>query len=163
MPVDKLSDYGIDRMDDDQIHGFLSSQSVGVLGLPAEGAPSMRPLSFWYDGESRVYFVYVRSTENRKEELSDRADTARFLVYRQDTPFNWTSVLLTGPIENVPESERDAVEDAIEMRWRPDVFEQASSSENVKLYQFRIEDQVGIRQMGLPPEFETDSTDDRSE
>ncbi|WP_254526100.1 pyridoxamine 5'-phosphate oxidase family protein [Natrinema caseinilyticum] len=163
MTIDDFGDDGMVRMDEDQIRGFLSSQSVGVLGLPAETAPVMRPLSFWYDGESRLAFLYVRGAGSRKAELSDRSVVARFLVYRADTPFNWTSVLLTGPIETVPEAERDALEDAMEMRWRPDVFERASTSENVTLYQFRIEEQTGIRQMGLPPGLENASSEQGSE
>jgi len=55
----------------------------------------MRPMSFWFDGESRLYFLY-----------------------RAETMFNWRSVLLTGTISEVPESERDAVRDAMELYRR---------------------------------------------
>lgn len=83
--INELSDYGITKIDNDEIPGFLSSQSVGVLGLPTADAPVMRPLSFAYDGESRVYFLYILGSESRKEDLSDRADVARFLVQRGHT------------------------------------------------------------------------------
>jgi len=163
MTIDELSDYGMDRMNDDEIRGFLSSQSVGVLGLPTENVPVMRPLFFWYDGDSQIYFLYVIGPGSQKEDLSDRADVARFLVYNVDTPFMWTSVLLTGPISDVPESEREPIEDVMEMRWRPDLFEQAGTSENTKLYQLQIEDQAGITHRGLPPAFDTGSPKDQSE
>ncbi|MFD1565608.1 pyridoxamine 5'-phosphate oxidase family protein [Haloarchaeobius amylolyticus] len=163
MTIDELSDYGMDRMTDDEIRGFLSNQNVGVLGLPTENVPVMRPLFFWYDGEARVYFLYVLGSESQKEDLSDRADAAQFLVYNVDTPFMWTSVLLTGPISDIPESERESVEDAMDMQWRPDLFERAGASENTKLYQLQIEDQVGLTHRGLPPAFETDSSENRSE
>ena len=163
MTIDELSDYGMDRMADDEIRGFLSSQSIGVLGLPTENVPAMRPLFFWYDGESQIYFLYVIGPESQKEDLSDRADAARFLIYNVDTPFMWTSVLLTGPISDVPESEREQVQDAMEMQWRPDLFERAGTSETTKLYQLQIEDQVGIAHRGLPPAFDTDSSETQSE
>jgi len=163
MTTDELSDYGMVRMNDDEIRGFLSSQSIGVLGLPTENVPVMRPLFFWYDGGSQIYFLYVIGPESQKEDLSDRADAARFLVFNVDTPFMWTSVLLTGSISDVPESEREPIEDAMEMRWRPDLFERAGTSENTKLYQLQIEDRAGITHRGLPPAFETDSSEDQSE
>lgn len=143
-------------MTDDQIDGFLSSQNVGVLGLPAENAPSMRPLSFWFDGESTIYFLYVLGPDSRKARLSERADAARFLAYRAETPFNWRSVLLTGSIEAVSEDERTAVEETMEMRGRPDVFERASTVENTELYQFLIDERTGIEHLGLPPGLERD-------
>lgn len=156
MTLDTLEEYGMARMDDGEIEGFLSSQSVGVLGLPSEEAPVMRPISFWFDDGSGIYFVYVHDEGGRKRELSDRADVGRFLVYRTDTAFNWTSVLLTGPIETVPEREHDDVTGAMEMSRRPAVFERASSAERTELYRFRIEEQHGIKHRGLPPGLETD-------
>ncbi|WP_254543699.1 pyridoxamine 5'-phosphate oxidase family protein [Halomarina pelagica] len=162
MTIDDLGDYGMVRMDDEAIRGFLSSQSVGVLGLPAEGAPAMRPMSFWFDGDARLYFVYVLGSDNRKGELSDRAEAARFLVYRAETPFNWRSVLLTGTIDEVPASDRDAVRSALEMKWRPDVFERAGASEATTLYRFQIEERVGIEHLGLPPGLEAPPAEDRS-
>lgn len=163
MTVDGLSEYGIERMSDTNIHGFLSSQSVGVLGLPTGTVPMMRPLSFWFDGDSTLYFVYVHSGDSKKEKLSQQAEMARFLVYSAETPFNWRSVLLTGSIGEVPESDRRAVLDAMEIRWRPDLFEQANVSEPTVLYQFAIRDQAGIKHLGLPPGFEAVSSDDQSD
>jgi hypothetical protein len=163
MTVDELDDHGIERMDDEEMRGFLSSQSVGVLGLPAESAPTMRPISFWFDGESELYFLYVLGSESRKERLSDRADAARFLVYSAETRFNWRSVLLTGRIESVHRSELASLEDEIEMRGQPDAFERASESTATALYRFRIDDRTGIKHLGLPPGFERDSVADDAE
>ncbi|NHN49198.1 pyridoxamine 5'-phosphate oxidase family protein [Halostella sp. JP-L12] len=153
MTTDELGDYGMERMDDEEIGGFLSSQSVGVLCFSAEDAPDMRPMSYWYDGEDSVYFLYVVGSNSRKEALTRRADTVRFLVYRANSTFEWRSVLLTGTIEEVPESERDAVLDAAELKWRPELFERASASEDTKLYRLRIEKQDGIKHSELPPGF----------
>lgn len=154
MTLDELGEYGMARMDDDEIDSFLSSQSIGVLGLSTADAPLMRPISFWFDGDETVYMPYVLGASSRKKERSDAVDTARLLVYRAETPFNWQSVLLTGGIAPVPEEKRDEIEDALETRWRPDVFERATAEGTTELYRLRIEDRAGIKHLGLPPAFE---------
>ena len=160
MTTDELSEHGMVRMDDEAIRGFLSSQSVGVLGLPAEGAPALRPMSFWFDGDSRLYFLYLTGSSSRKVVLSDQATVARFLVYRAETTFNWRSVLLTGQIGEVSDDERtDLVEDA-ELDGRPDLIERASTAENTRFYRLEIEDQSGIKHLGLPPGFANEKTAD---
>jgi nitroimidazol reductase NimA-like FMN-containing flavoprotein (pyridoxamine 5'-phosphate oxidase superfamily) len=142
-------------MADDRIRGFLSSQQVGVLGVATDGAPSMRPLSYWYDGESTLYLQFLGTDGGRKAILSSQADAARFLVYRTETRFNWRSVLLTGTIEAVPDDEREAIEAAVEFE-RPDALAAASGAEEHRLYAFHIDEWTGIEHLGLPPEFESD-------
>jgi len=163
MTVKELEAYGMERMDDEEIRQILSTQDVGILGLPTgeDGihpgrAPSLRPLTFWFDGEDTLYFLYVLGASSRKVELSERAELARFLVYRVETTFNWRSTLLRGSIERVPEGKRDEIKEEIEIPWRPDVFERASESEDTRIYQFEIEEQTGIKQLELPPELRTE-------
>jgi nitroimidazol reductase NimA-like FMN-containing flavoprotein (pyridoxamine 5'-phosphate oxidase superfamily) len=156
MTTDELHEYGVVPMDDDEIRGFLSSQSVGVLGLPSDGAPVVRPLSFWYDGDARLYFLYIVGASSRKEQTSIAADAARFLVYRAETQFNWRSVLLTGRIDEVTDAGQATVPEAMEFAGRPDVLERASQSEETKLYRFAVEEQSGLKHLGLPPAFENE-------
>lgn len=161
MTVAELEDFGMLQMDSEDIEKTLERTSVGVLGVPTDSAPLLRPLSFWYDGESALYFVYVLGTDSRKVTASDHADVARFLVYDIETTFNWRSVLLTGPIERVPEDERMAIEEQIDTAWEPDVFERAAETEATALYRFRIDDRAGIKQLELPPELRTESSSSR--
>jgi hypothetical protein len=155
MTLDELEAYDMVRMTAEEIDGYLTSQSVGVLGLPTDGPPSLRPMSFGYDADAaRLYFLYVLGSESRKEELSRHAETARFLVYTAETPFNWRSVLLTGRLGEVPGDEREHAEAVLAEAWRPDVFERASASESTKLYRFDVEERVGMKHLGLPPGFE---------
>ncbi|MHB9285716.1 pyridoxamine 5'-phosphate oxidase family protein [Halobacteriales archaeon Cl-PHB] len=156
MTVDVLGDHGVVRMDGDQVRGFLRNQTVGVLGLPAEGAPYLVPLSYGYDGEDTLYFTYVVGTESRKAALSELAEAARFLVFHVDTPFNWASVLLTGTVDEVPESRWDDLEAAFADAWDPDLFQTAKSVEDVRVFAFDVEESVGIKHTGLPPGFATD-------
>ena len=154
MTVDDLAEYGMEPMTDETIRRFLSAQSVGVLGISTEGEPLLRPLSFWFDGDSAIYFVYVLGGESRKETASSNTETARFLVYSAETPFQWRSVLLSGSLSEVPESELSTVLDEMEIRWRPELFTQASVDEPTALYRFEITEQTGIKHLGLPPALE---------
>jgi nitroimidazol reductase NimA-like FMN-containing flavoprotein (pyridoxamine 5'-phosphate oxidase superfamily) len=154
MTLEAFAAYGIERMDDDAVRTFLTTQSVGILGLPADGAPALLPLSFGYDGESTLYFTFVLGTDSEKRALSERAESATFLVYSADTAFTWQSVRLTGHIEPVPDDELDAARDALENAWRPTLFEQTTDAVDAVLYRFVVADWSAIRQTGLPPEFD---------
>ena len=154
MTVDDLTEHGIERMDDEAIDGFLSSQQVGVLGLPADGAPTMRPLSFVYDGDDCLYLHYIVGSESEKATASDRASAARFLIYKAETTFNWRSVLLTGQIDPVPDDERDALEAQMTLPWQPDRLDAAGIAEGTALYRFTITERHGIKHAGLPDGFE---------
>ena len=152
MVVDEFDAKGVRRMDDDEMTRFLSSQHVGVLALPTDGAPAMRPLSFWFDGDEGVYFSYV-GAGSRKAALSDRAETARFLVYRAETRYNWRSVILTGTIDEVAESEAVAVAEEMDLGRRPDVFERGGEAAETTLYRFTVTEWTGVSHVGIPPGF----------
>ena len=91
MSIDELEQFGLVRMDDAEIRSFLASQGTGVLGFPTADAPYLLPMSYGFDGESRLYFTYLVSSESRKATLSERTDVASMLVYKADTKFNWQS------------------------------------------------------------------------
>ena len=153
MSVSELGEYGMERMGADEIGQFLDTQRTGVLGLPSEDGPYLLPLTYGYDGESRLFFTFVLGAESRKETLSDRADDASFLVYRVDSMFVWESVLLSGSIEALPESEWHVALDALTDAWRPEVYEEADLSRGTQLYAFEIEDRSGIKHASVPPGF----------
>ncbi|MCU4750655.1 pyridoxamine 5'-phosphate oxidase family protein [Halobacteria archaeon AArc-curdl1] len=156
MSVDELREYGLAEMDDDEMRSFLASQKTGVLGLPGEGGPYLLPLSYRYNGNNRLYFTFLLGSSSRKETLSEGADAASFLVYKVDTMYNWESVLLSGTIDAVPESEWGDLEEPQNHVWQPSLFEEASLSGSVKIYEFRIEDLTGIKHQGLPPALQPD-------
>jgi nitroimidazol reductase NimA-like FMN-containing flavoprotein (pyridoxamine 5'-phosphate oxidase superfamily) len=157
MTIDDLTDYGMVRMDDEEIRALLSSHSIGVLGLPAADAPCLRPLSYGYDeAEDALYFLYIVGSGSRKAALSDRADAARFLVYSAETQFNWRSALLTGHVDRTAESEAADVDDRIDLPWQPDLFRRAGAEERTRLYRFAITDWTGLKHVGLPPAFAAD-------
>lgn len=155
MTVDQLSDFGIHEMDHDEIEGFLASQSMGTLGLPTDATPYpyLIPMSYGYDGGSRLYFYFVVGDSSRKAELAEEAERAAFLVYSAETAFNWESVGLAGPIRNLRADECGDIEETATPTWRPELFEIASESLQTQVYEFRIEEHNGVRHTGLPPAF----------
>jgi nitroimidazol reductase NimA-like FMN-containing flavoprotein (pyridoxamine 5'-phosphate oxidase superfamily) len=154
MTVEELHSFGLRRMDDGEVRDFLANQGFGVLGLVGEDAPYLVPLSYGFDGEASLYFTYLQGADSRKEALSERGATARFLVYAAETAFNWRSVLLTGTIQPIPRSEWPAISADLSDAWRPDLLERASEELSVSVYAFRVDERTGIKHAGLPPDFE---------
>lgn len=154
MTVEELGSFGLERMTDAEVDDFLANRGFGVLGLPGEDAPYLLPLSYGFDGEASLYFTYLRGTESRKAALSGRGRTASFLVYATETAFNWRSVLLTGELQPIPESEWPAIAADLSDAWRPDLLERAGEELSVSVYAFRVTDRSGIKHVGLPPELE---------
>lgn len=153
MAIDELTHFGIDEMTDEEIEGFLSSQSMGTLGFPTDTEPYLIPMSYGYNEGSRLYFYFVGSNGSRKIELADQAKTATFLVYSAETAFNWESVRLTGTIQKLPRDRRGDIAETATPTWRPELFETASKSLETQIYEFQIEEWTGIRHTGLPPGF----------
>lgn len=153
MTVEELRSFGLQRMTDGEVRDFLENQGFGVLGLPGEDAPYILPMSYGFDGEASLYFTYLRGTDSRKGTLSERGTRASFLVYATETAFNWRSVLLTGEIQPIPESEWPAITADLSDAWRPELLERASEELSVSVYAFRVADRSGVKHAGLPPEF----------
>lgn len=164
MSVEELRAYGLEQMGDDEIRGFLSSQGLGVLGLPTEGAPYLFPLSYDYDGEDCLYFTYLVGEGSRKRRLSERTETASFLVFSADSMFNWESVLLTGRLRQRRPEEPEGPREGSQRAWRPDLFRRADLSGGIEVFVLDIEERSGIRHTGLPPGMEpraAEPTDER--
>jgi nitroimidazol reductase NimA-like FMN-containing flavoprotein (pyridoxamine 5'-phosphate oxidase superfamily) len=154
MTVENILGSELVDMEDEAIRAFLSNQSTGVLGLPTDGVPYLLPMSYGFDGDMTLYFTFIGGQNSRKRRLLADTDRARFLVSDVRTQFNWESVLLTGTVSPVPETDWDEVAPILEDVWRPDVFEAAMDTEEITLQQFVIDDWSGLRQTGLPPGFE---------
>lgn len=151
MTIDELREFGLAELTHDEITGFLSSQRVGVLALSGDRGPYVLPISYGYDGDDRLYLTYVLGGSSRKATLTESSETARFLVFTVDSPYSWESVLLTGRLEPVPEERWDDLESVLAEAWRPAVFASATDDQQVRVYEFRIEERTGVKHQGLPP------------
>lgn len=151
MTLDELENYGMAELTDEEVESFLSSHSLGVLGLPTENVPYLIPMSYGYEGGVNLYFFFVSGTESRKEALATAGEQASFLVYSAETMFQWRSVLLEGSIRQLSGDDRAELTEETSPKWRPELFEQASESERTQVYEFDIEEWSGIKHTGLPP------------
>lgn len=146
MSISAIVESGMVSMDDDQISDFLTQQGVGILGIPDEEFPYLVPLSFGYDGDSAIYFVYLLfGTESRKETLTDQAQRGRLLVYNARSMHEWQSVSATGQISAINDDEWDTLQATMENAWHPDLFSSATPMRGVRGYRFDIEDWAGVQ------------------
>lgn len=146
MSTDELLESSADSMTDEQVQEFLTEQGVGVLALPGSEIPYVVPMSFGYDGDSVLYFVFLLfGPDSRKETLSERGRAARFLVYRARSMYDWQSVSLAGQISAVAEDEWEELQSAMQNAWHPNLFSSASPMRGVKGYQFQIDEWTAIR------------------
>lgn len=157
MTVEQLQEFGMERMSEEAIRGFLEAQGMGVLALPDADAPYLLPLSFGYDGADTLYFTYIVGAESQKARLSADTTRARFLTYNAESPFSWRSVVLTGQLAELPQSNWGDHTDAIlDNAWHPAIFDSAIETMDILVYQFAIEDWSGVRHSGLPPGLDAD-------
>ena len=146
MSIGAITESGIVSMDEGEIGEFLTAQGVGVLALPDEEFPYLVPLSFGYDGESALYFVYLLfGTESRKETLTDRASKGTFLTFDAASMHEWQSVTATGRLTAVADDEWDDLQATMENAWHPDLFASAEPMRGVEGYRFDIEELSGIQ------------------
>jgi len=132
-------------MSDLRIREFLTDRGVGVLGLADGGTPYLIPMSSGYDGGDALSFPYLLfGPESRKQELSDRAEKARFLVYHARSVHSWRSVSIVGSVDPVAGDERDSLRGAMENAWHPDLFTAASLMRGVAGYRLAIDDWTGL-------------------
>lgn len=154
MSIAELGKSGLEQMDEEATRNFLLNQGTGVLALPTGGTPYVIPMSFGYDGDSRLYFTFVLGPRSRKESLVDETSTASFLVYDAKSPFIWQNAFLTGTLSEVPPDEFDRALATMTNAWHPDLFENAVLSGGTKVYQFEIAERSGVKHVGLPPRFQ---------
>ncbi|WP_128477419.1 pyridoxamine 5'-phosphate oxidase family protein [Halorussus pelagicus] len=96
------------KMNSDAASAFLERKGWGCLTLAEGGNAYSLPMSFGYDGEGTAYFHLQTDERGEKMAYLDATESATLLVPEVRPP-DWTSVMVRGPIERVPEAE---VEDA---------------------------------------------------
>ena len=146
MSITEFRDAPVEQMSETEIERLLREQGVGVLVLPTDDLPYVLPLSFGYDGDNCLYFLYLLfGEESRKENLSDSVERARFLVYSAVSMDEWRSVVLTGTITDVQEEEWDRLQAAMENAWHPNLFSGATPMRGVKGYQLSITEHTSLQ------------------
>lgn len=147
MSIDAIAESTAASMSEEQMGALLEAEGVGTLALPTGDLPYLVPISFGYDGETTLYFVFLLfGAESRKETLTNEAGRGRFLVYRARSVYDWQSVSVAGRITAVEEGEWDGLRSAMENAWHPNVFSAAHPMRGVRGYRFEIDEWTGIQQ-----------------
>lgn len=146
MSIAALTESGMTSMDDDEIRAFLTRRGVGTLALVGDGVPYQVPLSFGFDGDSAIYFVYLLfGTASRKETLTKETSRGHFLVFDATSMHEWQSVSATGSLTEIDDEEWDALIDTMENAWHPDLFASAEPMRGVSGYRFDVDDWSGVQ------------------
>ncbi|WP_276300073.1 pyridoxamine 5'-phosphate oxidase family protein [Halorussus lipolyticus] len=107
------------RMESKASAEFLEGQGWGCLTLADGGEAYSVPLSFGYDGDSTLYFQVQTDDDSDKMAYLDATTTATFLVPEVQPP-EWSSVIVRGAVEKVPDDEADEAYSAFaDNAWFP--------------------------------------------
>lgn len=145
MSIAALTESGMTSMDDEKIRAFLTDRGVGILALEGDDVPYQVPLSFGFDGESSLYFVYLLfGTESRKETLSAEHRRGHFLVFDATSIHEWQSLSATGTLTEIDDDEWPTLQETMENAWHSDLFASADPMRGVTGYRFDVDEWSGV-------------------
>jgi nitroimidazol reductase NimA-like FMN-containing flavoprotein (pyridoxamine 5'-phosphate oxidase superfamily) len=84
-------------LDKDQIDQLLRSETVGRIGVHADGRTYVVPTTFVYDGDA----IYGHAAEGLKVRMMRESESVCFEVDRIDDMANWRSVIAWGTYEEL--------------------------------------------------------------
>ena len=133
------------EMNDAGIDEVLTETGIGVLSMSEGGEPYGVPLSFGYDGNDRLYFVFLgASTELRKEAYAEQASVASFTTFDVDPDGSWRSVIVAGPLDRITIDEWDVAREALaDNAYRSNLFSDHEIQENPNVWALEIRDRSG--------------------
>lgn len=137
-------------MDDAETETFLRERGIGVLSLASDAEAYGVPISFGYDGDDRLYFVFLRVGErSRKEEFAETTERASLTAYDVESKHVWRSVIARGRIRQVADDEWDAVEESIgDNAWYPSLFSESEPMKDIQGWVLEIEELTGQKSEG---------------
>ncbi|MFA1610212.1 pyridoxamine 5'-phosphate oxidase family protein [Halobellus rubicundus] len=133
------------RMDDSAIDRLLEERGYGVLSM-ADGERAYGiPLSFGYDGDDRLYFVFVGYSEQWKKMIyADESAAVSFLVLDVDADGGWRSAIVSGPFERISADEWDAAREAMaDNAFRPELLTEVDIREHPQVWVLDAEEKTG--------------------
>jgi nitroimidazol reductase NimA-like FMN-containing flavoprotein (pyridoxamine 5'-phosphate oxidase superfamily) len=85
------------KLDDAQIEHVLRSQTVGRLGIHAEGRTYVVPVTYVYDGDA----IYGHSSEGQKIRMMRANPAVCFEVEDIETMADWRTVIVWGEYQEL--------------------------------------------------------------
>lgn len=84
----------------------LAAHGHGVLALARDDEAYGVPVSYGYDdAEDRVVFQFFYDRESKKRAFVEAGGTVTLTVTDWASPSDWRSVIVTGELQHVPDSE----------------------------------------------------------
>lgn len=135
------------RMSETEIDRFLTRQGIGILALARANDAYSVPLSFGYDGDDRLYFVFLQGAPaSRKAEFAAATERASFSAYEVASRDDWESVHVEGPLAEVGDENWDDLVAAIEDNaWYPSLFRESEPMADFRGYALLAEEVTGLR------------------
>lgn len=132
-------------MDEGEIDDVLTEVGVGVLSMSAERVPYGVPLSFGYDGDDTLYFVFLgATTELRKETYAQRSDVASFTAFDIDPDGSWRSVIVAGPLDRISVERWDGAREAmIDNAYQSNLLAERELQENPNVWALETRERSG--------------------
>lgn len=103
-PTDR--DTPVSEMTEKQIHQFLTRQGLCTFSVSDRDGTYSIPMSFGFD-DGKIYFHLAVHDRSQKMNALEQTQNASALAYSFESPSNWASVLVRGPVSPVPEEEHD--------------------------------------------------------
>lgn len=132
------------ELDQPGIDEVLTDAGVGVLSMSDEGVPYGVPMSFGYDGEDSLYFVFLGSAELRKETYAEMSDVASFTTFEINADSSWRSVIVSGPLERITIDEWDEAREAMaDNAYQSSLLTEYELQENPNVWALRTTERGG--------------------
>ncbi len=133
------------EMDDVEIDDVLTGMGIGVLSMSVEGVPYGVPLSFGYDGEDTLYFLFLEASSNlRKETYAEQAAVASFTTFDVTPDGSWRSVIVSGSLDRISVDEWDGAREAMAANaYQSNLLSKYEIQENPNVWGLRIQQRSG--------------------
>lgn len=133
------------EMDDVEIDDVLTEMGIGVLSMSVEGVPYGVPLSFGYDGEDTLYFLFLEaSSDLRKETYAEQAAVASFTTFDVTPDGSWRSVIVSGSLDRISVDEWDGAREAMAANaYQSNLLSKYEIQENPNVWGLRIQQRSG--------------------
>lgn len=133
------------EMDEPEIDDVLKEVGVGTLSMTSDGVPYGIPLSFGYNGEDSLYFLFVGpSGDLRKETYAEQAERVCFSAYEVEEEGNWQSAIVEGELRRVTQSEWDDAREALaDNAYHPNLVADFDIWESPNVWVLEIDEKSG--------------------
>ena len=136
-------------LDREAIDELLGTGGVGVLALASDDDPYAIPVSYGYDANAgEVYLRLGFGSDSEKREYLASSDRAALVVTAEGSS-GWESVVVRGPLAEIPEASIDGtVVEAIRSIDIPffTIYEEPPRELEYTLYRLRPEEITGRRE-----------------